>query len=279
MALLSEITPIETVLYQPHGLLEGPRFDGDDVLYSDVTSGGVWRLSDCVIEPVVPKRRGVGGLVLHADGGVIVGGRTLIHVSPGGQTRVLHDGTGVEGFNDLTVAPDGAVLVGALRFKPMQGEQPTPGLLLRIGAGGVTTVISETPAWPNGIGYAPGGQRIYVSDFSNGDIITMRPGGADERVFTQVPAGSADGLAVDVEGGVWVALGQGGGIARFTPEGFIDDIVDLHVGFVSSLSFGGEDGRDVLITTADNGLVPDAGGVVLRARSAVASLPIPRAVV
>jgi D-xylonolactonase len=73
---------------------------------------------------------------------------------------------------------------------------------------------------------------------------------------------------------VWVALGEGGGVARFHPDGCLDEVVALPAGFVSSLSFGGTDMRDVLITTADNRVDPQLGGTLLSARSEVAGLPV-----
>ena len=59
------------------GLIEGPRVDPDDNLYfSDVPNGGVYRRTPAgEIETVIPKRRGVGGMVFHADGGL-----SLIHI-------------------------------------------------------------------------------------------------------------------------------------------------------------------------------------------------------
>lgn len=52
------------------------------------------------------------------------------------------------------------------------------------------------------------------------------------------------------------------------------EIVEVPARFVSSISFGGEDGRDVLISTADNLIAPELGGMLLRARSTVAGVPV-----
>ena len=98
--------------------------------------------------------------------------------------------------------------------------------------------------------------------------------GGEPRRFAASPRGSADGLAVDVEGCVWLALGEGGGVARLSPDGELLEIVDVPARFVSSISFGGEDGRDVLISTADNLIDPELGGTLLRARSEVAGVPV-----
>ena len=81
---------MEAVASRGTGLLEGPRWSADgSVYFSDVIAGGVYRAApDGSIETVVEKRRGVGGLVLHEDGGVVCSGRDLIHVRDG-ETRTL----------------------------------------------------------------------------------------------------------------------------------------------------------------------------------------------
>ena len=73
---------------------------------------------------------------------------------------------------------------------------------------------------------------------------------------------------------MWIALGEGGGVARFAPDGQLRETFDVAARFVSSLSFGGRDGREVLITTADNLVMPDTGGTLFRARSEVAGVPV-----
>jgi hypothetical protein len=115
---------LEPVFERPGGLLEAPRLSADGaVVFSDVNGGGVYRDG----EPVVPKRRGVGGIVPHRDGGLVITGRTLLHGD-----RELHAADDLAGYNDLTTTPDGHVLVGALRFRPLAGEEPVPSPLLRV---------------------------------------------------------------------------------------------------------------------------------------------------
>jgi gluconolactonase len=152
----------------------------------------------------------------------------------------------------------------------MAGEPAVPGLLLRVDAPGAATVISERLLWPNGIGAAPDGARLYVSDFARKHVLAMAPDGTGEAVFAEVPRGSADGLAVDEEGGVWVALGDGCGVVRFTADGALDEVVDVPAEFVSSIAFGGQDRRDVAITTV---------GAVFVARSEVAGVRVEPAAV
>src|SRR5437773_11316560 len=87
----------ETLAYG-YGLLEGPRVDAAGNLYfSDVPNGGVYRRApDGTITTAIPKRRGVGGIALHADGGPIVSGRDSSHVRDG-HTREALAPEGVHG--------------------------------------------------------------------------------------------------------------------------------------------------------------------------------------
>jgi sugar lactone lactonase YvrE len=279
--LLSEICAVQAVLERPHGLLEAPRFgERSEAVYSDVIAGGVWGCSmSGEIREILPRRRGVGGIVAHSDGGWVISGRNVVHLLGDGEQREVLSGEEVCGYNDLGAAPDGALLAGVLRFRPFAGDDPRPGQLLRLDAQGAVEVLTEEIIWPNGIGFSPDGQTIYVSDYARSVVLAVPAHGGETREFCASPRGSADGLAVDVDGAVWVALGEGGGIARFLADGELDAVIDLPTNFVSSLSFGGADMRDVLITTADNDVHPELGGTLLRARSELVGLAVTPVVV
>ena len=161
----------------------------------------------------------------------------------------------------------------------LPADDPRPGQLLRVHADASVEILTEEVIWPNGIGVSPDGRTIYLSDYARRAVLALPAQGGETSEFCSSPRGSADGLAVDVDGGVWVALGEGGGIARFWPGGELDAVMDLPASFVSSLSFGGGDMRDVLITTADNDVHPELGGTLMRARSRVAGATIAAVVV
>jgi gluconolactonase len=249
-----------------YSLLEAPVWDGaDGVFFSDVLKGGVRRWSsDRGVEDVLPKRRGIGGMCLHADGGLVVSGRDVLHVRGDDQRTLLGELDGVAGFNDLTADGEGSVYVGALRFQPFAGESPVPGQVWRVDGSGAVPAL-EGIDWPNGIGFSPDGATMYACDYAHATVLT-----ADGSVFARSPAGSADGLAVDEQGGIWVATGEGGAIARFEPDGLPERTVEVPAEFISSLCFGGDDMRDVYVTTM---------GALLHGRSDVPGLPVPPATV
>jgi sugar lactone lactonase YvrE len=258
-----------------YALLEGPTVDpSGGVYFSDVIQGGVYRWSPDGVEQIVPKRRGVGGIVLHEDGGVIVTGRDVLHVH-GGESRVLLALDGVTGFNDLATAADGSVYVGALRFHPFAGDAPVPGEIWRIATEGDPQPVAGGVLWANGIGFSPDAATVYGSDYARSCVLAwdVSEDGSfsSPRVFAQMPEASADGLAVDEEGGVWVAPGAAGYVMRLRPDGSPDRKLDVPASFVSSLCFGGDDMRDLYFTTGD--------GKLLRGRSDVPGLELAAACV
>jgi gluconolactonase len=236
-----------------------------------------WSAATGEVETVVAKRRGVGGMALHADGGVVVSGRDVSHVMEG-RSRVLFADEGAAGFNDLTVDPDGHVVVGVLRFNPFGGEHPVPGEFLRLDPGGAATTVLAGVDWVNGCGFSPDGRTFYGCDYRHG-VVLAADRGADggygpPRTVAHSPSGQVDGLAVDENGALWVALGSAGTIGRFLPDGTLDQALEVPAAFVSSLCFGGADGRDLFITTAGDPHDPATSGGVFLTRSAIAGAPI-----
>ena len=74
-----------------YGLLEGARwYPEHGLVFSDMTAGGVYRLPGGTGEAqvLVPYRKAIGGLVAHADGGLVVSGRN-VSVKRGDATMVL----------------------------------------------------------------------------------------------------------------------------------------------------------------------------------------------
>lgn len=273
---------LEPLVPGGYGLTEAPRIARDGTLwFSDVTGGGVFRVAPGgdEVETVLERRRGVGGLVLHRDG-IVVSGKDLLQVRADGSEHVLfapEEELGITGFNDLHVDRNGWLVAGALRFRPMAGDEPAPGRVVVVGPRFVAAAVEEGITWPNGIGFSPDGGTAYVCDYQHHRVLATdvdRDGALSDvvRPFATAPDGHAcDGLAVDAEGGVWVATAQGGGLVRFAPDGSVDQLVEGLAPFVASLCFGGPDGRDVAVCVTGG---PD-GGAVLRGRSAVPGVPTP----
>ncbi len=270
-------------LVSGYGLIEGPRVDQQGNLYfSDVPNGGVFvRRPNGQVETVVPKRRGVGGIALHADGGLVISGRNICHVKDG-KTRVLFDRDDIPGFNDLYTDAGGRVYTGSMRSDPFSDSGPrTPGEMYRIDAEGIAVELYGDVALTNGIGFSPDGRRLYHSDSARRHIIVHRvsPDGAvgERGVFAELDRGAPDGLAVDEEGGVWTAAVGAACLMRFDPDGKLDRVVPVPAESVTSLCFGLDDPRDLYIATADNTQDPELKGCIFRVRESVAGLRAPQA--
>ena len=279
MLLMSEI---ETLAWG-YGLVEGPRVDVHGNLYfSDVQKGGVHRRApDGTIEVVVPKRRGVGGIALHADGGLVISGRNICHVLDG-QTRIVF-APAAPGLNDLFVDRAGRVICGTMRSDPFSMDGPrTAGECWRIDAEADATELYGDVALTNGIGFSPDGSVLYHSDTTRGVWAHDYDDGAvsARRLFVQRDDLSPDGLAVDEAGTIWIADVSGSGAVRgFGPDGAEVARIVVPAQMVTSLCFGGPDRRDLYIVTGDNTAHPERGGTIYRTRADVAGCTVPMATV
>jgi xylono-1,5-lactonase len=268
---------LETLAFG-YGLIEGPRVDRDGSLYfSDVTGGGVYqRSTDGEITTVVPKRRGVGGIVVHADGGIVISGRNICHVKDG-ETRMIFDDPDVPGFNDIGTDNDGRILAGSVRSDPF-GTERIPGELWRIAPDGSATTLYDDVSLCNGLGFSPDGATLYHSDSGRRQILAhdVSSGGAvsNRRVFATTAVGAPDGLAVDEAGNVWVASYGGGCAIAYDDGGNETERVAVPATAVTSLTFAG---RDLYIVTADNAEDPSRNGTIFRTTVDVPGLAVPHA--
>lgn len=272
-----------------HGLLEAPLWHPQlGLLAADASVGGVWRFPrGAAPEVVVPHRRGIGGMALHADGGVVVGGRNIAYKQLGagdatGDTIVLLENdpaNGVVGFNDLTTDAAGRIYVGSLGFVPMHGESGgKPGALHVIDLDGSARVVAEDVALSNGLGFSPSGKRLYHADSTRHLVrcYEVRDGGSlgAPEVFVRVTEGLPDGLAIDAAGVVWLAVAHGNAVIAFSPEGKVLVRVPIPVPMVTSLCFGGPDMRDLYVFTGSEDS-PELGACIFHLRVEVPGMPVP----
>jgi gluconolactonase len=266
-----------------YGLIEGPVWDPARGLYfSDVLNGGVHLLDrGGKVSLVVPKRRGIGGMALHAAGGLVVGGRDIAHVGPDGTTRTLLSLEvipGATGFNDLAADRTGRIYVGSLAFRVFGGEPPRPGHLHVIDLDGSMRTLSDGVLLTNGLGFSPDGSRLYHCD-ARAAIVRVYDVKADGsvgpwRAFASLGEGVPDGLKVASDGSVWLADAHGGRVAVFDTDGRHRQDLAVPLPMVTSLCFGGDDLCDLYIVTGSRGGPHDNCGSIFRTRVDVAGLPL-----
>ena len=268
-----------------YGLIEGPVWHDDlGLLFSDVPNGGVYRLAkNGSVGQQVPKRRGIGGMALHADGGLIMGGRDVVVTDiDGSNMQTLLAGANTRagvGFNDLTTDSAGRIYVGDLGFKVFGGGEPKPGFLHVIDLDGSTREISDGIMLTNGLGFSPDGKRLYHSD-ARADVVRvydMLPDGGVSgwKPFAHIQKGETpDGLAVAADGSVWVALAHGGAVAVYEPDGTLRERIAVPLPMVTSVCFGGDDLQDLYVVTGSRGGPTENCGTVFVTRAPVAGLPV-----
>ena len=275
-------------------LFEAPRYDpARGLVFSDARLGGVLALSPVSgLQTLIAHRRGIGGLARHQGGGFVVTGRNVAVKEPdfGGEappTAVVLDGRdcpGAEGFNDLTVDASGRVYVGTLVpgaiDAPPDHPDPPSGSLVLVAAPGAGRVVAEDIRVPNGVALSGDGSELYLCD-SGRRVVFGFPVDADSgelgprSVLIEVDPGVPDGIAVAQDGSVWLAHAYAGFVARYTPEGRLMETWPVPDPLVTSLCFGGDDGRLLYVTTGTHDDGGEAGVYVGEAD--VAGVPVPLA--
>ncbi|MBU6535896.1 SMP-30/gluconolactonase/LRE family protein [Streptomyces sp. NPDC057245] len=218
------------------------------------------------------KPRAGGGLVLNLRDGVGL-------LDPDDTFRWLHrEPVPGRRANDAAVAPDGSLWAGTMRYD----EAPGGGTLSRYAGDGTAELLLDDVTVSNGTGWSPDGRLMYYVDTPTRriDVFDVHADGdtgagesGDGRITGRRPlariedgAGFPDGLCVDADGCVWVALWDGGAVRRYTPAGELDRVITLPVPRVTACAFGGPDLTDLYITTARVGLTaphPLAGSLLV----------------
>jgi sugar lactone lactonase YvrE len=141
------------------------------------------------------------------------------------------------------------------------GSAPRAGALLRLEPGGDPEVVVSGVSMSNGIAWSPDGATLYHVDSASGtvDAFACDPAGGalrDRRRVIAVPAGAGvpDGLTVDAEGDLWLALWGAGEVRRHRPDGSLRATIAVGASQVTSCAFGGADLDELWITTAREGL-------------------------
>jgi sugar lactone lactonase YvrE len=191
---------------------------------------------------VVPARE--GGLL--AVSGLRVG--SLLESGAIGSVLVELPAAGDGRANDGRCDPRGRLWIGTVD----RSGAHQAGVFCVDDSGGVRRVRSGR-ALSNGIDWSPDGSKCYHVDSLHRtvDELLLDADGipVSERTiatFDVLP----DGVSVDAEGGIWVALWDGGGVVRLTPNGDIDCRIDVPGGWITSCAFGGGDLRTLYITSA-----------------------------
>lgn len=162
-------------------------------------------------------------------------------------------------YNDGQVDARGNFWVGWLTH-----SRKSAGALYRIEPSGAVHKVLSDPIAPNGLGWSPDNNIMYVTDSHintiwayDCDLATGDLG--PRRLLACQPRGLGifDGLSVDENGNIWTALYGGAAIIGFSPDGDQIGKVTVPVKLVTACTFGGPDLKNMYITTAIRGQSPE----------------------
>ena len=182
-------------------------------------------------------------------------------------------------MNDGGCDPDGRFYCGSMAYD----QRPGAGALYRLDPDYSVHVVLENVTISNGLEWSPDASRAYYNDTPTQRIDVFdydgESGLTGRRPFAEIPAeaGGPDGLTVDEEGGVWVALYGGGAVRRYNPEGVLDEVIEVPAEQVTACTFGGSDLDQLFITTSREGLGggdDPLAGSVFRSAVGAASPPV-----
>jgi sugar lactone lactonase YvrE len=168
---------------------------------------------------------------------------------------------------------------------PFDERSPVAGLYRVDPDCSVTAILTGTTI-SNGLGWSPDGASFYFIDSPTRrvDVFACDPetGALEDRrplAAVEVEGAVPDGMAVDAEGCLWVALHGGWGLNRHSPDGELLQEVRLPIARVTSCCFGGPQLSDLYVTTRREGLsaaeaaAQPLAGALLRLDPGVAGLP------
>jgi len=263
---------------------EGPAWDDRDgsLLWIDIVPGHVFKLTVATGELTqITLGQETSVCIPRASGGYVVGLQDGIF----GLDKIA-DGWSLEPLVDVELDNPGNLMndckcdaLGRLWGGTRSRDWiPATGGLYRVEPNLTAHQVLNGLNVSNGIGWNPEFTRMYFVDSKPEpgtlDVLDfdLETGTAtNRRTFVEIPnepGYSADGLAVDAEGYVWLALLGASAVYRYAPDGSLDDVVALPTKQPTSCCFGGPDLTDLYVTSgnvdmtdAEHEADPHAGGV------------------
>ena len=267
---------------EPDALLaESPLWDESNrrLLWVDIERGDVnsldletkrrqlWRIGKMVGSVRLADDR---RLVLGLQDGVYLGDESdhqLVRIAGVEADRPAHR------LNDSACDSAGRLWIGSMRIDASGRD----GALFRVefgdGAYEATRMV-DAVGISNGIGWSLDGTVMYYIDTpTNGvdafDFNALTGEISNRRPFINLVDARPDGMAVDSEGFLWVAIPSDGQIRRYSPAGRPEGVLEFPCRRVTSCCFGGEGLRDLFVTTAKDRepTTPESpGGAIFRCR-------------
>ena len=262
-----QVEPVELDL-PANELGEGPIWlaDRSELVWVDIQRGQV-HLADPLTGRARTLELGerVGALAPTTAGGLVVATATgFVHLDPDtGRIRRLANFEPADPtvrMNDGKADPWGSFWAGTMGLD----KRPGAGNLYRLDPDLQLTLVQPDVTISNGLDWTDDRATMYFVDTPTQriDQFTVADGGrdiADRRPFVHLPReqGTPDGLTVDAEGRVWLAIWGGSAVRCFSPSGELEAIIRLPTTHVTSCTFGGPNLDDLYITSAQSELTAE----------------------
>jgi sugar lactone lactonase YvrE len=246
---------------------EGPVWDDRErcLWWVDIMGRAIHRTDPATgRDDVVPVGQLVGAVVVRASGGLVAAVQDgFVAVDPAsGRVEPLapvEAGDRTTRMNDGKVDPAGRFWAGTMGVD----HRPDAGALYRLDPDLRVTPMVPRTTISNGLDWSSDGRTMYYIDTPTRrvdrfdfDPATGAISGRRPAVAIRDGAGSPDGMTVDADGYLWVALWDGWAVERYGPDGRLDRRVDVPAQQASSCAFGGPDLDQLFITTAQEGFPP-----------------------
>jgi sugar lactone lactonase YvrE len=281
---------VELVIDAHAELAESPVWDDRTgrLVWVDLL-GGIVHLTDIAIgaDVAIPVGQIVGAVALCEDGRLVIAiedGFARLDPSRGHVEVIAPVTAGDAGLrmNDGKVDPSGRFWAGSMAIDERAGA----GTLYRLDPDRSVTPVVGGLTIPNGLDWSADRRTIYYIDTTTSrvdrfdyDDATGTVSGRAPVVAIEPSRGYPDGMTLDAEGFLWVALFDGWGVHRYAPDGRLDRRIEVPAAQCTSVTFGGRDYDELYITTGQEGFPPGglpdqphAGGV-FRCRPGVRGRP------
>jgi sugar lactone lactonase YvrE len=160
-------------------------------------------------------------------------------------------------MNDGNVDRRGRFFAGSMLYTEARGG----GRLYRLDPDLSVGVVLAPVSVSNGIDWSPDGRSVYYVDSYERKIVRFdfdedTAAWSNVETFVRLADGEGfpDGLTVDSDGCVWLAVWDGAQVRRYTPDARIDRVIQVPAPRVTSCGFGADDLSTLFITTARVGL-------------------------
>jgi sugar lactone lactonase YvrE len=201
-----------------------------------------------------------GAIALREGGGYVAGlGLAFVTIGSDGVTRPIARASAGDRVNDGKCDARGRFVSGTMDNEQRRGA----AALYQLHVDGTLVELLPGVTLSNGLDWNQTGDRLYHVDTTTErvdafdyDLDSGRIG--ERRPFADLrdAPGRPDGLTVDAEGGVWVAVARAGVVHRYDERGRLDAVIAFPTPIVTSCTFGGRDLRDLYVTSS-RALLPE----------------------